>query len=294
MNLLLKRDVIETVIPSAGVAITRVSGTAGAWSAYGELISAANLTYDFILCGAYLYERLYSASSGLSQVVCTYQVATGAAGAEVPIAEDRTIMVLFELTVGDGMTAYQGSTFDFPPQLIPAGTRLSFRSSSNTATVQRGSMYLVGYKATDWGLPLSYLADNIAFMKGLRAQAKGAVCYPAQGVTTVTTGNPSWTNGNPVEFIASATSPTLITHVAGRGSESSLCVHPSVCIGAAGSEVAHSLVALPNAGAQLGPLGLSALMRPLFVRAGERVSVMTRGSTASKDVGISLRVSELK
>lgn len=297
INLLLKRDVIETIIPTAGVAITRLSGVSGAWSAYGELISAANLTYDFILCGAYLYERLFSASSGLSATCCTYQVATGEAGSEVPIAEDRTMMSLYEATVGDGMMSFRGSTLLFPPMLIPASTRLSYRNSSDSAVAQRGSLYLVGYKATDWGLPLTYLKDSIAYMKGLAVVAKGAVCYPALGKTTVTTGNPAWTDGAAVELVASATSPTLITGAHGVGvatATAGLCAHAKICIGSVGNEKDHSEVAFANAASQVGPLGASVLPRPLLVKTGERISVIAHGSVAAKNVGVSLQGFELK
>lgn len=294
INLLLKRDVVETIIPNAAGAVTRVSTTAGAWSAYGEVISAADMTTlcpnGFILCGAYLYERLYSAVSGAGYSVCTHQIATGEAASEVPIAEDRTVGLLYEMTVGDGMMGYKASTLLFPPTFVPTGTRLAYRVSSNTATVQRGSIYLVGYKAGDWGLPLKYLKDSIAYMKGLEVQAKSAVCYPAQGTTTVATGNPAWADGAEIDFVASATSPTLITSVAAYGGASAVSAHAKICI----NGVVQSEVGLPCASSQIGAIAQSVLPRPLLVKTGERVSVILHGTIASKNVGISLQGFELK
>jgi hypothetical protein len=293
-----KRDIVEQLIPSNLPGATRLGGTSGGWSGWGQIITAANLTYDFVLCGAYVFEFISLSAAGVASALCNYQIAKGKAFHEGDagnlLAEDHSLM---EFSTAGTLTAALGATgrtLKFAPVLIPAGTRLAYRTSSNTAIEMYSSLYLVGYNASQWPQVLSYPRDLERYMHGLVAVQTGVV--PSPGQTTVTTGTSLWAYGTPVEFIASAAQPLLVKRVVALNA-SILAPHTQVLIelGAAGHAVAHSKAGFPSYTAQVGPIGNAELMRSLLVLPGERVSVSAACSlSTAQSFGLALQYEVLK
>ena len=288
--LLLKRDVVEQLYPADTVGITRTSGVSGAWSAYGELVDA--LPNDFILCGAYVYSQLTITTEGSQVAMFSIRVARGAAGSEAPLFEGQGALGISPGGTAQTIQAISGLTIFCQPQLVPAGTCLAYAASTNVAVAVKVCIYVFGYNAAEWAAPISHLRDWSLFIKGLMSQTQGTKLYNQ----TVVSGSPTWTYGTPVEYIASAAAPLLILGAAvapgtiGAGENAKF----QVCLGGSGSEVGHSKFGAPAASSQLSPLAVCELARPLYVQAGERISVKAEAKGTTKNFLVGLRVYELK
>jgi len=305
VDFLAKRDIIEAIIPIDAVAITRISGVGGAWSSYAILITAANMnTYfpgGFILCGAYVHEAFTLAGGdGIQAGFLNLEVASGAAGGEVPIAESHGML---ELAPGmnDSITGMTGRTHWFEPILVPTNTRLAYRVSTPAAKAVNASAYLFGYDARYFGQPLKAV-DELRYIRGLCSPTKGATVFPNLGGTAVTTHpTTAWLYGTAVAFdldIAGggtvAVTPLLITGLASYAVTISNRVQAKIGIGAAGSEQWMSKVGLALAVGYPGPLMDAYLPRPLYVKTGEAVSVQIAGSIANTVTNIALKGFALK
>jgi len=288
--LLLKRDVLEQIYPADSSGITRLSGVSDAWSDYGQII--ASLPNDFILCGAYVYSRFSLTAEGTLVAMYSIRVAEGAGGSEVPLFEGQGVLGLAPGGTAQSIQGISGITILCQPQLVPSGQRLAYCASTNVATAVSLCIYLFGYNAAEWALPLSHLRDWNLFVKGLMAQTQGTKVYNQ----TVVSGSTTWTYGTPVEYIASAANPLLIAGAAvvpgtvGAGENAQF----QVCLGASGSEVGKSRFAAPAPTGALSPCGVGVLARPLFVKTGERVSVKVESKGATKNFLVGLQVYELK
>ena len=292
--LMLKRDIIEHIIPEDDWSVPFISGYGGSYGSEVQII--ASTTFPFILCGAYIYEHLWSDLTGANRTVLNIRVKTGPGGSAVPIAESSMALML-QVISGTGLSirGLTGHTHRFAPTLIPTGTRLSVDASCTLAAsadvAVGGAIYLVGYDAREWALPLQYLRDQIAYMKGLMVQAQSTLTYPAPGTLSLTRGG-TWVYGTAVEFVASATSPLLITGAVAGSSIVDDNAQLKIGLGA-GNGTSHSKVGFPTGGSMPGPMGTADLIRPLFVLPGERVSARVACSAAGA-VNIGLRGIALK
>jgi len=300
IDFLAKRDIIEQIIPSDATSIGVVSGVSGAWSAYTELITAANLTYPFILCGVYVYEYfLLKVVDGLQYGLMNIQVNQGAAGHEGDagnlLAEGHGLMMFYPgTTATDNIQGYTGRTIFFEPILIPANTRISFRTSCSAAKAMRNGFYLFGYNATSFANPTQYIKE-LRYIRGLCPPSQGSQVWPSPGLTTVITdATTSWVYGSPVQFIASAANPILITGIVGLNTTANNPIQAQIGIGAAGSEIWMSKVGMPGFSTSAAPLGDCYLARPLFVKTGEAVSVKIAGTQHSNSLGMALKGFNLK
>jgi len=295
IDLLAKRDIIEQIIPHNASPAARNAGVAGAWSAYVQIIAAASLTYPFILCGAYVFEAFSLAPGDGTQVgLVNIQVATGALGSEVLIAEGHGGLTQTAPTLDASTSGWTGRTCFFEPILIPASTRLSYRTSVTSAKTLVTALYLVGYDARYFAQPLKEV-DELRYIRGLCSPIQGATVWPSPGTTNVTTGAVAWTYGAAVQFIASAATPLLITGLHGSAALiSGIFMQAHIGIGAAGSEQWMSKVGLPVPTGYPGPFCDCYLPRPLYVKQGEAVSVQVGGAGLNKAVGIALKGFALK
>lgn len=284
---LLKRDIVEVIIPVNTNPPAWTSGVSGAWTSWVQVISNTAVTFPFILCGAHLTEGLSTTTTGSVLGHYTLQIGTGAAASEVVIAETSGI-VLVSSTPQVDTTTYiiSGTTKWFEPVIIPGSTRIAARSSATSATGVSIALYLVGYNATTFGLPLRYIRDWQRYIKGLMAPTQGTVSYPSPGATSVTCNTFATGYGAWVEFIASASKPTLIVGLSGGATSTSGRNQAQIGIGAASSEVVHSKVGLAGRAVWPGPLASSYLPRPLFVKPGERVAVNGTGAASTIDVSL--------
>lgn len=294
IDFLAKRDIIEQIIPSDAPNTVVTSGVSGAWSAYAQVIAAASLTYPFILCGAYVYSYFSIVAADGTQVgMLNLQVATGEAASEVPIAEGHSGLLLAP-GANDSIGGLTGRTLFFEPILVPPTTRLSIRASASSTRALYNGVYLFGYDARYFAQPLK-VADELRYIRGLCSPTQGATVWPSPGGTNVTTHATSgYVYGTPVQFIASAASPLLITGLFGYNSIGSNRIQAKIGIGAAGSEQWMSKVALPVWSVGPGPFCDCYLPRPLYVKTGEAVSVTIAGHVANKITAIALKGFALK
>jgi hypothetical protein len=298
VDLLAKRDILETIIPSGAAATTKAAGVSGAWSTYSQIITAANLATlcpgGFILCGAYVQEYFACKASDGGQVAqWNLQVATGASTFEVPIAEGSNTLVASPSDATGDVALLGGRTLFFEPVLIPASTRLAYRATTTSARAVLFGLYLFGYDARYFAQPLRAV-DELRYIRGLSSLAVGTLTYPSPGVTNVTTAGSNWGGnyGAAVQFIASAASPLLVVGMSG-GSSAGHSMQAQIGIGAAGSEQWMSMVGLPDYIAAVGSVFDSYLARPLYAKTGEAVSVRVTG-IANHTTGVSLKVLALK
>ncbi len=296
IDLLAKRDIIEQIIPHNAASVSRPPGVAGAWSAYSQIIAAASLTYPFILCGAYVWENFgLVPGDGTQTALLNIQVAIGAAGSEVPIAEGHGGMSLTAPTLDASTIGWTGRTCFFEPILIPASTRIAYRTSVTSAKTMGVSIYLFGYDARYFAQPSKEL-DILRYVRGLYSPTQGATTWPSPGIINVTTGGAAWTYGAAVQFIASAASDLLIVGLHGSATVVSATryIQAHIGIGAAGSEQWMSKVGLPVPTGYPGPFCDCYLPRPLYVKQGEAVSVRIGGQETNKATGIALKGFALK
>lgn len=283
---ILKRDIPEEIIPNDASAKTLNSGTSGSWSAWGQI--AASTSMPFVLCGVYTMEIFQLTTQGTQSGVLSLQIGTGGAGAEQVVGEGHGGLLLAPGGTSQAVTGLKGQTMFFEPILIPSGTRLSVRATNTTTVAVLLGIYLFGYDASKFGLPLSYVREE-RYVKGLCAPAQGAVCYPSGSLTPVTSGAGVFVYGSWTQFIASASRPTLITGLVGATTTLHRSFQAKIGIGAAGSEVAMSKLGLPGRLGIPGPLCDAYLPRPLFVKAGERVAVQIAAAASSQTLNTGLK-----
>jgi hypothetical protein len=297
VDFLAKRDIIEQIIPSDATSVSRTSGVSGAWSAYGQIISAANLTDPFILCGAYVYEAFaFVGDATVHTGLMNIQVAIGEAGSEVVVAESHGVLAADPADATAAVKVRTGRTHFFEPILIPANTRIAYRASSTDTVSFSTSLYLFGYDARYFAQPLK-VVDELRYIRGLCSPTRGATVWPSPGVTNVAGHNTvAWTYGTPVQFIASAATPLLITGLSAVAAIVSNRAQAKIGIGAPGSEQWVSKVGLALQSLIAGPTMDCYLPRPLYVKTGEAVSVMIASSNVSvaSITGIALKGFALK
>lgn len=268
---------IELLYPTLANSTPASPGaTAWTYGAYGVLSSGvANDYYPSALHVTFTLQFPIAAGTVLGGFL-EIEVATGPSGSEVEIA--RFTQALNTLFAGTLTSAFiqTGFTFHMGPALISAGTRVvaRVRTSLPTSIVNAGIvLYLSGHEApvppSDLTYPLDgHLAgDNVAHTR---------VTPLASVLTLGVTVYPAYTAWK--EIIASAPNDLLVRGVShvqlfSLGIEGK---HIQFGIGAAGSEVAHSLVGCPA----LFPLGagFQELRRPLLVLSGERLSFRSAGN----------------
>jgi hypothetical protein len=286
VDFLLKRDIIEEIVPNLASATPLITGAAGAWGAWEEI--TAGLAFPFILCGLYVMEYFNLAAAGTAGALINIQIGTGAGGAEVVRSESHGNIVLALGKIGTyGLT---GRTHFVEPVVIPAGTRIAVRGSCTSAIAAGASVYLFGYDARYFGLPLSYLGNAARYIRGLESKIQGAQTWPSPGGTAVASGAaPVWTWGAWVQFIAAAANPIIITGIAAYElTAANPSMQAQIGIGAPGAEIAMSKAGIAN---RLGffPFGDSYLPRPLFVKTGESVSVRVAASAALTTFQVGLK-----
>lgn len=299
IDLLAKRDIIETVIPNMAVATPRTAGVSGAWSAYTAAITAAALATlcpgGFILCGMYVFDyfQVANAAIGTQFALVSIQVATGAAGAEVPIAEGHGVLAIAPgATATDAIAIATGSTVFFEPQFIPASTRLAVRATNSSGQAVYLGVYLFGYDARYFGSPLKEVKE-LQYIRGLLAPTVGSVSYPSGAMTNVTGNASAWVYGAATQFIASAATDLLIVGMASV-TTTGKSAQAQIGIGAAGSEQWMSKVGLPVWSVAPGPVADSYLPRPLYVKQGEAVSVRVACNGVNIVIPIALKGFALK
>jgi hypothetical protein len=267
----------QIITPRFGQDPTVVPGVSNAWSAWGALIDPTS--GDWVALGA--YAQILGLASANTVVHVQMQLATGAAGAEVPFA---TIGDAFAELNSTGTYVYiiYYRTFLFPPILIPSGSRISQRASVNTAGAYariRPSIFGVpaGFYQRMHPLhrPDMYMRGRTGMAASL-AMANWMILPSPTSQTTVTTGAGAFGAWAQVISPASQTQPLILTGLkvaeAAAGSLLNYPVLAEIGIGATGAEIGVEEVKFPdnNPGS---PDGYLQLRRPIYIPAGTGINI---------------------
>lgn len=286
VDLMPKRNFIETVLPVLAGPVYPNAGVGGAWGAWVQVIPAAgagSIAFPFVLHGAYLTEQftLFTISTNVAEY--HFQVGIGAAGFEVPIAQGAANLVgILSFVFAANATIIATKTMWFEPVVVPAGTRIAVRAWGSAAIAIQFGTFLVGYDASNYELPAELMSrPHERYIKGISSPVQGANCYPNPASTPIVpAAAPAW--GVWTVWIAAAANDILMTGVASVESAIGSYAQVQIGIGPAAAEVAGAQVGL--AGRTFGPVGASYLPRPLFVKQGERVALRAMSPTAILDM----------
>jgi hypothetical protein len=119
------RDEPDIILPSSFRQAT-VNAGAGAWSAYSVVQAATAAAYELL--------SMHVHSAFPATAITWFELAVGAAGAEVPIA----ITALHALISGAGSTPVIQDSRRVGPITIPAGSRLAYRAWTSGAAIATG------------------------------------------------------------------------------------------------------------------------------------------------------------
>jgi len=272
---------MQIIGPRFAVDVLSTPGVNSVWGNYASIIAA--VAGNWWVLGAYV-RTMGFASAGMtahSQV----QLATGAAGFEVPFA---TIGEAFSFLApaATGSNVFFSRTFLFPPQYIPNATVVRFRSTVDQAgTVVRTWVSLFGIPVPFYDRP-NTLHRPEGFRRGRtglgasQAMADMMLVPDPLTYTTVTLGGAAFGNWVTALTAAAQTQPLLVTGVKLCGPDATLLGHPALLeigIGEAAAAVGIEEVKFCNSANMGMPVGLLELWRPIYIPPGSGLSL--RGGT---------------
>lgn len=214
-----------------------------------------------------------------------YEIATGAAGSEVPIGNwcfSTTLYTKLNGTSVDVIVSF-GLSLPMGPTLIPSATRLAHRARVSIATTGLTvgvSSYIAGYAAG--AAPAEYAPyDHRAHLAGIhKAQTKQA----PRGSTLSVIANSTWgTYGTWVDVLGTTAPSDLLVWGATKeiASVTASNHYMEFGTGISGSQVPRARIAFPGHGSA-GNAGIVYMHRPFVVKAGESLWVRTTGSGSGK------------
>lgn len=276
------REFLPTMIPNNATAAVVNSPAAAAWtwSAYSQI--TAGYASAFTPVALHMTGQFNDLVTAAVSLLVEYEVATGAAGAEVPYATYHHCLNMGMSNPGASTTAFGifGETFPMGPTPIPASTRIAHRiriSNVNTNGTVGLSIYLAGFVGGD--VPVGYRPYDVdPHWRGIHSAVSRVA--PGGSMLAVTPGA-AWAYGSWVQAIASAAKDLLVTGVI-RGDDTTILgahMYAEVGTGAAASEVSRGRVGFPVR--TYGAVGLQRFLRPIFVKNGERVALRAAGSAAT-------------
>lgn len=268
-----KRDGLENFIPRDATAVVVTNtGAAWNWSAYSQLI--ASTPAEFIPHGLHLKIKAAPQVAGLVSITYEYELATGAAAAEVLYS--RHTGALVGLTAGALIAT--GLTWPLGPTIIPSGTRVSARvriSLVATSMLLAIGTYIVGY---DQFSPVAYSPYQLSpYLNGVNTAQ--LLITPSGSTLAITPGaRPAY--GSWVQIFATAPEDLLVwgsSRVENNFLDRSFVMELGT--GAGGSEVARARIGFPS-GSVVMNAGVQWLRRPLLVKKGERLVARSSGVAA--------------
>lgn len=275
------REYLPTMIPNNAAPVTVTSGAvAWGWSAYSQI--TAGFASAFTPVAVHALVKFTDLITNAYAPLAEFEIATGAAGAEVPYATFHTACVSGMSNPGASTTAFTsiGETWPIGPTAIPANTRIACRIRSSVAsasgTVAIGA-YLAGFVGGD--VPPGYRAYDIdPHWRGIHA---GVSKVAPGGASVAITPGAAYAYGSWVQLLASAPKDLLVWAVI-RGDDATMLpanMYLEVGTGAAASEVSRGRLAFPIS--TFAAVGLQRFLRPIFVENGERVAARAAGSAAT-------------
>jgi hypothetical protein len=273
---LVRRDgPLENSYPRFTVpALADASGKAAwTWSNYVELVSAANMTKDFVASWVSASFELVMAVAGTYSEHVELALATGAAGSEVDFAV--VPWNIFEGGSNFGATTLvllgTGMTFPIAPKYIPSGTRIAMRVRGTQLGSNLGVKalaYLCGYD----GGAISKNFRRYSLNDRLSGIQRGVSSVtPAGNTLPVVQGNGAF--GAWKEIIAAVTGDVFVQGLlydTGTQVVSKWAIF-EFGTGPAGNEVARARMFVPMT--PFGCSGFHMMPQPLLVLPGERLVV---------------------
>lgn len=260
-----KRDGPEDTYPRTTALITPFNaGYSWAWSGYTTLIASTGTPFVPHM----LHAQLRFLPQATAYVSYEYELATGAAGFEVPFA--RTCWAGPVLVSGALDTVFMGVSLSIPigPKLIPSGTRLAHRARISAASGTSQIMTAASIAGYDGGkAPAAYSPyGHRAHLAGIHgAQSR---VTPDGGTISILSGLSAY--GAWVEVLAAASKDLLAW-----GATMSYTVETSARMrfmelgtGPNGFEVARARLPHPQIAYCAG--SVQYLARPFLVKKGER------------------------
>lgn len=299
-----KSSTREVIVPIDTTAQASVPGTSGTWGSY-VTFTTTNMN-EFVLHGLYYHcvftESLADFSGALPEQI---ELALGGAGSEVPLVKVG-LQYGIQFGTGTGGFAQIGAAglLRVAPVIIPSGSTVRIRSVTGNAHSLNQRVFMVGYKSSQ-GFPLIRPNDMDFYEHWLRGTKTSVVdatdAEPDGAYTTIATpAGTAWASyGTTVEMIASAPTDLLITQMIVtivNAISINTTAGIEIGIGSSGNEDWEngSLIGAPGAASMPGPGGgFYPLLRPLWVRKGQRVACRAKG-TASKTFTIALVYDSLK
>ena len=257
------------------------------WSAWNTGFTVSG---DWLALGAYV--KILGASAATLTAFIQHQLATGAAGSEVPFA---TFGDSFSFLITGADTQYVDYTriFLFPPILLPNGTVIRQRATISSAGASGRLIWNL------FGIPVPFyqrphpLHRPDAYMRGRTALGPSAAMADAMEwptpltYTTAATANAAFGAWATVATAANQTMPLLVTGLkcmeATVGDLLNRAILAEIGIGEAAAAVGIEEVKFPNVSPFALPGGYMPLRRPIYIPAGSGLSVRA-GSTAVKNV----------
>jgi len=192
-------------------------------------------------------------SAGAVTGLAHYEVATGAAGAEIPKATVIDALSAFCSISGivDDVVSVTAAASDIRditvgPLVLPASTRIAMRSVLDSApSVRSTRFYLSGFDVTS--LPNFVRVPGVDALYAVGSRLLTTAPMVALASTRVTAAA-AWSFGNYAEVVASLVDETLVVGLGGRlaaGEIGTTGAQFDVALGAEGSEVIQARAGLP-------------------------------------------------
>lgn len=297
-----KREIKEKVYPFDATAVNQIMGTAGNKSGYSQVV--ASTTNEFLLCGVHALSVFNAPGSSFSGAVpFQADISTGAAASEVVKAQvggAAGIQFIDDVAATAAAQIGFASLYRTAPILIPASTRIAVRSVTSATVGLFIGFYVVGYEAVSgFSLPKPFPRDILAYESYLRGMRTDGQSVNTDGTwTSVTSAGTNWVFGTTVQLIAATTEDILIKGLVSNIVDGiSLGTHAvvEIGVGSAGNEIWMSVCPLPGRTSMPGPgAGYCELLRPLYVKAGERVACRAKSSPNNKTWTVQLVYDNLK
>ena len=288
-----KRDGVPGIIvPQNAAAPAGTPGLSYAWGAWAPI--TAGLAFPFVLSGAFIHPGIVClAGTAFLQHDTQWEIGQGAAGAEVPIASGQVVRAFANPSPNTLNIAINHSyTWRCDPRIIPAGTRLAIRWTQSSAVgLLSTSSYLFGYDARAFN-PIAGNIDLRRWLSGHRLSPGTMVVPLAAGGTAVTAGGGAWVFGAWVPMMTAARD-MLVTGVSNEGGALSRYIQGEIALGAPGAEVSEEAFAFPGRLVTWNQVGTIELYRPVFVKAGEAVSLRHKGHVGGTVIDFWLHYREL-
>lgn len=270
----IKRDGVELIYPRGTTAsLTSLSaGSPFVWTSYAQVVAATSEAFTPVAVHAGVKLAAPSGAANAHSLI-EWELATGAAGAEVPYARFTKSAITNQTNPGPTTETINtvGETLLLGPTVIPGGTRIAHRVRTSTTSSTLGvafSVYLTGYSKP----PVRYRAySQRAHSAGVHRSESEIT--PSEGSILV---NTTWT-----EIIASAPTDLLLRSISRQTPGLLFNIHNIMELGTGSSGQEQARVVIGQPGGNFNASGRQEVPIPLLIKRGERFAARVTFSVAT-------------